>query len=135
MNFEVTEKAAKMVAYLETLECIDDEELDHIMRMRNINAFRKSSTRLLPQMPPNEIRQLVLMTQMRRKRPMSIQQGHEYDPLEKDVEMNPLNEVKRLRSELENCKEKLAVATQKLAQVRSAIDNDVLEEVELEDEV
>ena len=135
MNFEIKAQAAKMVAYLEDLEKCDDEELEFISNMRNINAFLKSSTRLLPKLLTKEIRQLVCVTQMRRKRPLTIEDSAEYDPHSKTIEMNPQDELKRLRFENEQLNKKLTIANTKLRFVQSALDQKLTDEVEEEDEV
>ena len=114
-KFEIKKSAAKKVVILEKLEKMSDENLAHVSNMQTIWPFIKSTNSLLPSIPPREVRELINVVQIRRKRKFcDDDDSAEYQP-KKRAAIKTQHDVECLRKEVDDLKQKLAAAQKKLA--------------------
>ena len=104
MNFEIRLAAVKKFIYQGHFESLDDEELEQISKLKNMTAYRLSVSKLLPRIKADDIRQLLIVEQLRRKRKVYDPEEVEYDPKKKRIETHPYEEVTRLTKENEDLK-------------------------------
>lgn len=135
MNFEIRAGAVKKLIYMKKFESLEDEELEQISKLPSMTAYRKSTSVLLPRLKPDEIRELLAIEQLKRKRKMFEAEAAEYDPKRKIVEIHPFDEIRRLQQENDDLKQRLELADEKISQVRQIINKTCIDEIEIDDEV